>query len=43
LKLGDQQAYLTDLLGRIHDHKVSSLDDLLPWNWQPRPEQAKAA
>jgi transposase len=31
----DPQAYLTDLLSRIHDHKINRLDDLLPWNWMP--------
>ena len=29
------QAYLTDILGRINDHKINALDDLLPWNWCP--------
>ncbi len=29
----DPQAYLADLLDRIHDHKVRRLDELLPWNW----------
>ncbi|GGB49271.1 hypothetical protein GCM10011316_21750 [Roseibium aquae] len=28
----DPQAYLTDVLDRIHDHKINRLDDLLPWN-----------
>lgn len=27
------QAYLADILGRIQDHKVNRLDELLPWNW----------
>lgn len=31
----DPQAYLTDILTRIHDHKINRLDDLLPWNWAP--------
>ena len=31
----DPQAYLTDVLARIHDHKINQLDDLLPWNWTP--------
>ncbi len=26
------QAYLADILNRIHDHKMNRLDDLLPWN-----------
>lgn len=33
----DPQAYLTDVLDRIHDHKINRLDDLLPWNWKPMP------
>ena len=31
----DPQAYLTDILGRINDHKINRLDELLPWNWAP--------
>ena len=31
----DPQAYLTDVLSRIHDHKINRLDELLPWNWTP--------
>ena len=31
----DPQAYLTDVLSRIQDHKINQLDDLLPWNWRP--------
>jgi len=31
----DPQAYLTDILNRIHDHKINRLDELLPWNWSP--------
>lgn len=31
----DPQAYLADVLDRIHDHKINRLDDLLPWNWSP--------
>lgn len=33
----DPQAYLADILGRIHDHKINRLDELLPWNWAPVP------
>lgn len=29
----DPQAYLTDILSRINDHKINRLDELLPWNW----------
>jgi len=31
----DPQAYLADVLDRIHDHKINRLADLLPWNWSP--------
>ena len=31
----DPQAYLADVLDRIHDHKINRLDELLPWNWGP--------
>ena len=40
----DPQAYLTDILARIHDHKINRLDELLPWNWSPlAAPNAKAA
>jgi transposase len=29
----DPQAWLADVLGRIADHPVHRLDELLPWNW----------
>jgi transposase len=40
-KLGglDPEAWLADVAGRIADHPVSRLDELLPWNW--RPDQAR--
>ena len=31
----DPQAYLADILDRIHDHKINRLEELLPWNWEP--------
>ncbi len=34
----DPQAYLADILTRIHDHKINRLDELLPWNWAPTTE-----
>jgi transposase len=40
----DPQAYLADVLDRIHDHKINRLDELLPWNWSPlAPARAEAA
>jgi hypothetical protein len=29
----DPQAWLTDVLGRITEHKINQIDELLPWNW----------
>ena len=37
----DPQAYLTDILARINDHKINRLDELLPWNWQPEAPAAE--
>ena len=31
----DPQAYLADVLDRIHDHMNTRLGELLPWNWAP--------
>ena len=40
----DPQAYLADVLDRIHDHKINRLDELLPWNWAPADtENSQAA
>jgi hypothetical protein len=33
----DPQAWLADVLLRIAGHPVHRLDELLPWNWRPRP------
>jgi transposase len=30
----DPQAWLADVLGRINDHNIQTLDQLLPWNWK---------
>ena len=30
----DPQAWLTDVLARIAIHRISRLDELLPWNWR---------
>lgn len=32
----DPQAWLADVLARIANHPIASLDELLPWKWQPR-------
>jgi transposase len=42
----DPQAWLTDVLGRIADHKINKIDELLPWNWAENAidhENSKAA
>jgi len=39
----DPEAYLADILRRIHDHKINRLDELLPWNWTTATHQAQAA
>jgi len=31
----DPQAWLTDVLSRIADHKINKLDELMPWNYSP--------
>jgi transposase len=32
----DPQAWLADILARIAAHPARDIDELLPWNWQPR-------
>ena len=39
----DPQAYLADILDRIHDHKVNRLAELLPWNWAPATQSHSQA
>ncbi len=29
----DPQAWLTDVLGQIADHKINRLDELMPWRY----------
>ncbi len=29
----DPQAWLTDILSRIADHKITRLDELMPWRY----------
>ena len=38
----DPEIWLTDVLNRIHDHKVSRLHELMPQNWKPMPEEKSA-
>jgi hypothetical protein len=40
----DPQAWLTDTLNRIADHKINRIDELLPWNykgWMDAYDRAK--
>lgn len=39
----DPQAYLADVLGRIHDHKINRIEELLPWKWVPVVPLAEVA
>jgi transposase len=39
----DPQAWLADLLARLLDYPAKRLGDLLPWNWRPPPDVARAA
>jgi len=33
LPTDDPQAWRTDTLGRISDHKITRLDELMPWRY----------
>jgi len=39
----DPQAWLADVLARIAEHPARDIDQLLPWNWQPRSAPRQAA
>jgi hypothetical protein len=32
----DPQAYLGDIVGRIGDHQINRINELLPWNWSAK-------
>jgi len=34
-EIRDPQAWLTDVLSRITEHKITKLDELMPWNYIP--------
>ena len=38
----DPQAWLADVLGRINDHNIRNLDQLLPWNWKATAKRLAA-
>jgi hypothetical protein len=38
----DPQAWVADVLARIADHNIHSLDQLLPWNWKAPPARLAA-
>ena len=31
----DPEAWLTWVLARVADHKMTQLENLMPWNWTP--------
>ena len=37
----DPEAYLRDIIGRIADHKINRITELLPWNWKKHQGSAK--
>lgn len=39
----DPQAWLTDVLGRIADHKINRIDELLPWRYASQTSIGEAA
>jgi transposase len=39
----DPQAWLADILARLHDHPARRIDQLLPWGWKRQHAQKAAA
>ena len=39
----DPQAWLADVLARIASHRITKIDELLPWNWKPKHQMQHAA
>lgn len=39
----DPRAYLADVLARLPGHPAKQITELLPWNWAPPSQNAKAA
>jgi transposase len=39
----DPQAWLADVLARLHDHPAKQISQLLPWNWRQQRLAAEAA
>jgi transposase len=39
----DPQAWLADVLARLHDHPARRIDELMPWNWKRAGPQKAAA
>jgi transposase len=38
----DPEAWLADVIGRIADHPINRVDELIPWKWTATASQAIA-